>query len=101
MCLNTLFAETCPSQIVSNGQVTYNSDPVNGRYLIGVVAVLSCASGYHLYGRNTGVCQFDGTFDAIDSSGCTDCNNNNNIIYFRLVTLFRTSRILRQRWLRR
>ena len=38
--ISTFFAETCSPQNVSNGQVTYNSDPVNGRYLIGVVAVV-------------------------------------------------------------
>ena len=59
---------------MSNGEVTYNSDPVNGIYLIGVVAVLSCTSGYNLYGRNRGFCKFDGTFDTIDSYGCSECN---------------------------
>ena len=32
--ISIFFAETCPPQNVSNGEVTYNSDPVNGRYLI-------------------------------------------------------------------
>ena len=38
--ISTFFAEKCSPKNVSNGQVTYNSDPVNGRYLIGVVAVV-------------------------------------------------------------
>ena len=72
--ISIFIAVTCQPKILSNGTVTYNSDPLNGRYLLGVVAVLSCNSEYHLYGRGTGFCKFDGTFDAIGYSGCFRCN---------------------------
>ena len=44
--------------------MTYNSIPLNGKYLVGVEVDFSCVSGYLLSGATRGHCSHNGAFVA-------------------------------------
>ena len=76
-----MFAVTCPSLSLSNGGISYNKSPVNGRYPVETVASLSCHHGYSISGSNSRTCQTSGNWD----QQTVTCNQSNqNKLYITL-----------------
>ena len=73
-----LFVVTCASLSLSNGGVSYNKSPVNGRYPVDTRASFSCTRGYSLSGSSSRTCQTSGNWN----QGIPTCNQSNWRISF-------------------
>ena len=83
-----MFAVTCPSLSLSNGGISYNKSPVNGRYPVDTVASLSCHHGYLLSGSSSRTCQTSGYWN----QQTVACNQSNQKHVY--ITLNYTARIV-------
>ena len=76
----------CPAlPSISNGDITYTKDEMNGNYPIGTRALFQCDDGYVLQGSHGSTCQLLGI---LDSLGIWDKNRpkcTSNDIYQFLV----------------
>ena len=63
LCLPFLLAVLCGFLTLNNGQVSYNSQEVNGKYPVGTVATYTCNYGYRLAGSRSRICQKSGLWN--------------------------------------
>ena len=54
---------TCPALSISNGDITYNKNALNGNYPVGTIASFRCDYGYLLQGQHGAYCQQSGNWD--------------------------------------
>ena len=56
----------CPAlPSISNGDITYTKDEMNGNYPIGTRALFQCDDGYVLQGSHGSTCQLIGILDSL------------------------------------
>ena len=61
LCSCLLLTGTCSSLSLSNGEVHYSVQPVNGRYPIATEAIFLCQAGYYIDGYVSTICVPNGS----------------------------------------
>ena len=64
MFVRVFVVVTCSAPNLSNGQVSYSTNVVSGRYTVDTVANFSCNHGYTLSGSSSRICQTSGNFES-------------------------------------
>ena len=61
---------TCPALSISNGDITYNKNAINGKYPVRTIASFSCDYGYLLQGQHGAYCLHSGNWDLLTPPLC-------------------------------
>ena len=83
---------TCPALSLTNGGVSYDVSPVNGRYPTGATSSFSCGYGYCLSGSRTRTCLISGIWDKKEQIPI--CNLSNKIFLNFLCTQMQDELVL-------
>ena len=66
MAISVPLAPTCSAlPSISNGDITYTKDEMNGNYPVGTRALFQCDDGYVLQGSHNSTCQLLGILDSL------------------------------------
>ena len=73
------FVGTCSALSLSNGKVSYDRDPLGGRYPVNTKASFSCNGGYNRDGDESRTCQSSGNWNQ-NTPTCNEGNGFHDLI---------------------
>ena len=72
-----VLAAVCEGIVLANGEVTYNTSPLNGNYTLGTTASFQCNDQYYLQGSQSSTCELKSTLTHTDYLFCIQGNQIN------------------------
>ena len=81
--MNIVIEVNCASQSLENGQISYNTLPLENRgYTVGTLASFTCMNTYNLFGSEASICQENGTWNQAIPL-CAD--SGNEILFLQMM----------------